>query len=196
MTTPQTPLGKKLANGSPPAVPPTTRLAAIAAGGRGEDLELPGLGPAHIELIGAREMSIIEAAVVRDMAELGLEQTTLNTGHYELARAVRTLASAVRDRDDHSKPFGTIDEWSALDPDRVAACWTTYGDVRERLDPMAHPLTEDEALMIDHALKKKDVTLLRSFGVARLSAWLVSTGAPQQTSPPPSSSSSESPSGS
>lgn len=193
VSAPQTPLGRKLDNGHPLAKS-LSRLAAVVAGGHGEDVDLPGLGPAFIELIGAREMTTIEAAVVRDMAELGLEQTTLTITQYELARATRTLAIAVRDRDDHSQPFGTLDEWGGLDPDRVGACWSVYGDVRERLDPLAHPLTEEEAMVIDRALKKKDATLLRSFGVAKLCAWLVTTGAPPSTSPQASSGSSDSPS--
>lgn len=191
-----TKLGQKIAAGG--ATQPAAGVSAtalgrrLANGRRGETVDIPGLGPAYIELVGAVRWEELELEGLLALKARGLELELRTAEVFELSKARRTLAEAVRDPDDHSAPFGTLAEWGALDPLAINAAWQAYGDIRERLDPQSTPLTDEERLAIDLAVKKKDVELLRSYGVARLSAWLVTTGGPQSTSPTPSSSSSAS----
>jgi len=173
--------------------PKTPLERLMATGRRGELVELPGLGPAWLELLGARASQEVEAAVYAAMKEYGIELDAVTMIRFEIERAVRTLAIAAHDPDDHTKPFGTLAAWHLVDPTTINAAWSTYGDVRERLDPMSTPLTEDEVAAFEYAVKKKDARLLRSFGVVKLSAWLTSTAFPPSTSPTPSSPSLESP---
>lgn len=164
----------------------------MPSGSRGEDTTIPLLGKVRIELIGEIVRKDVDAAVYRAMATRGLEPNVFTSDLFESERATRTLAVAVRDPDDRTRPFGTVEEWEALDADIVNAAWHVYGDVRERLDPMSVPLTADEHLAIEVAVKKKDQPLLKSYGVAKLAAWLASMDGLPSTLPSPSLSSSES----
>lgn len=179
-----------------PAPPTKTRLAQLAKDGggggrRGEIVTIPGLGTARIELLGAMESNAVEAEVIKAMAALGIERSVENAERWELERAWRTLSRAVRDQSDGAA-FGTPEEWGDLDNDMINAAWQTYGDVRERLDPLAVPLTDSERIAIETAAKKGAGQLLRTFGLAKLSDYILTTVVPPATSPPPSSSSSES----
>jgi hypothetical protein len=188
---PQTPLGKKISNGtakpSDSKVTPLSR--AMPGGSRGEDVVLPLLGRVRIELVGETAKQEIEAAVYRAMRARELDLNIVTSERYEAERAVRTLAHACRDPDDatHTAPFGTLEQWGELDSDIIATAWQAYGDVRERLDPLETVLTEDERIAIEVAVKKKDARLLRSYGISKLSSWLASMDVPPSTSQPPSS---------
>lgn len=167
-------------------------LRTIAAGKRGEDVTLPVLGRVRIQLPGARRWQEIEADCRRELARLevpsdGIQAATM----WEAELAMRVLAEAVRDPDDHAVAFGTLEDWGGLDNDLISMAWHAFGDVRERLDPVSLPLTSDEMFAIAGAVKKKDPVLLRSYGVARLSLWLASMEFPPSTSPLPSSPSSD-----
>lgn len=188
---PPTKLGQKLgAAASKAAAPEPTPLARMIAGGRrGEEVELRFLGAARIEIIGASDFLEVEAEVHREMRDREIERSVATSAVWELERARRTLARAVRDPADRGRPFGTVEEWGQLDPDVLAEAWHVYGDVRERLDPVA-ALTDDDLLQFELALKKKDAALWRAFGIAKLSAWLASSDVRPSTSPTPSSSSS------
>jgi hypothetical protein len=195
---PTTPLGKIAANGKlvPAQPPPDTKskLAQVIGGRRGEDATLPVIGPVWMELLGSAKSTEIAAAADREIAELGFTDGSAGAAiRFEAARALRTLAAGVRDPADHGKAFGTLDEWRDLVDDQLLnACWQAYGEMQERLDPLERPLTEEEFGAIEAAVKKKDGAVLRSFGIARLCAWLVSTADPPAISPTPSSSSSDS----
>lgn len=186
-----TPLGRKLAGEAPRAA--GSKLShKLAAGRRGEHVTLPFLGTVRIELIGTRESQEVEGEVYRTLAELGIPQNGMTGERFELERAVRTLARAVRDADDPAHPpFGSVEDWLRLDADLIVPAWHAYGDVRERLDPFERALDEDETILMNAALKKKDPTLWRSFGIAKLSAWLTSMGDRLSISPDLKSSSGE-----
>jgi hypothetical protein len=170
-----------------------SKLAAMLAGGkRGETLEVPGLGRVRIELVGERASQEIEGDVYRELARLEIPLNAVTAERYELERAVRTLAVAVRDPDDHAQAFGTAKEWAELDNDLINSAWHAYGDVRLRLDPVSQPLDDDTRMLIAAAVKKKDDRLLRSFGTVLLSTWLASTDVQLSSSRKPSSSNSES----
>lgn len=192
---PATKLGALLSNGngkteaSLPAASPLGRL--IANGRRGENVTLPFFGEVRIELVGATAAQEVEAAVHKRMGERGVDPSGYTSDRFELERAVQTLALAVLDPIT-KQPFGTVAEWGDLDSALVNIAWQAHGDVYERLDPLATPLTDDEKSAIEAAVKKKDAALLRTFGCVRLSLWLATTDAPPSTSPTPRSSSSES----
>jgi hypothetical protein len=192
---PRTKLGQKLAGGggAPASEPSSTPLRGIvAAGKRGEEVVLPVLGRVWLELPGARQWQEIESEVRKEMRRLEVGDLHVGTAaQHETELALRVLAVAVRDPDRRDQRFGTLEEWGELDNDIVSVAWHAFGDVRERLDPVSQPLSNDEMLAVSAAVKKKDATLLRTFGVVRLSAWLATTGEPPSTSPIPSSSSTE-----
>jgi hypothetical protein len=169
---------------------PLTR--ALAGGRRGELVELPHLGKAWVELPGALAWEEAQAAARAEMTAAGLDLSMTTAELFEMKLARHTLARAVRHPDQHAEPFGTLAEWGEIDPDVINACWHAYGDVRERLDPVAVAVTPEETAAIDSAIRKKNGLLLRSFGIAKLSAFLLSTEDQPPTSPPPSSPSTES----
>lgn len=160
----------------------------MVAGRRGEEVTLPVLGRVFVELPGARVWQEIEGAVRREMRRLeapteGIEGAAMR----EAELALRVLAAAVRDPDDHAVPFGSLEEWGAVDNDVINLAWQAFGDVRERLDPVSFPMSPDEMFAIAAVVKKKDPALLRTFGVVRLSLWLASMGDQLSISPTPSS---------
>jgi hypothetical protein len=182
---------------SKPAVPatPTSKLGKfVAAGLRGEMVELPVLGPAYVELPGHDTTNQIESETIAEMRRLDLEASVLTALTYDAEKARRTLAHSVRDAEDRSKPFGTVDEWGKVDPDIISACYQSYADVRYRLAPLDMPLTEEDVREIESAIEKKRPQLLRSFGVAALSTYLLTRASPPASSPTlPSSSGQSSP---
>jgi len=187
-------LGTKLATAQPAAVVPGTLLALVRAGApRGEQVMLPVLGRAWIELAGHDAVNEIEGATFAEMARLKLAPTVLSSWSYEAERTARTLAWAVRDPSSTSTRFGSLEEWLTLDSDLINACGIVYSDVRERLDPMGLPtLTDDDVTEIRLAIEKKNPMALRLHGVAKLSLYLVTTAAPPASSPIPPSSPGES----
>jgi hypothetical protein len=182
-------LGELVARGGAAAPPAASRLAAAIAGRQVfADVEVRGLR-GKLRLVGAGRTLDIEGEVAAAMAKRGLEPTVLTQGDYETERALRTLADAVRDPDDVTKPLGAVEDWAALDVDAVAELWRAYGDLREQNDPASQPLTAEDDAAIRACLEKKSALALRCFGVRRLATWLVTTGAPPPSSPTPSASS-------
>ncbi len=197
MATPRTILGNKLAGGALVA-PPVSSVSAtklsrrIVAGRRGELVDLLALGRVFLELPGAVAWLEIEEQHRKAMGALFGELTIENAPLYELDHARRILAVAARDPDDRALAFGTIEEWGELDVDVINEAWQAFGDIRERLDPISQDLTSDDMVSISSAVKKKDAALLRTFGVAKLSAWLASMVDQPSTSQTPSSPNSDS----
>jgi hypothetical protein len=192
-------LGSKLAGGAnvaSPASSVSTKLSRqVTAGRRGEEVAIPVLGRAFMELPGAVTWTELEAANRARMLELFGALAIENAAQYELDFARRVLAVAARDPDDRALPFGTLEEWGALDVDVINLAWQVFGDVRERLDPLSRELSAEEGIAIQSAIKKKDALLLRTYGVVKLSIWLATTDALQSILLVPSSPNSGSPSG-
>ncbi len=175
------------------AAPPSLLAGVRASSPRGEHVVLPLLGRVWIELAGGNTVSEIEGATTAEMKRLDLAPNTLNAFTYDADRTARTLAWSVRDPDKIGERFGTLDEWLAIDIDLLNACGIVYADVRERLDPIGLPtLSKDDLDTIRFAIEKKNPTLLRSLGVAKLSLYLLTTVDPPANSPSPPSSSGES----
>lgn len=183
----------KVAPALPP--PPPTKLSRVAAGGRrGRPVDLGPLGPAFIELLGAKRWQAIEVEVAREMKRLGADEVAGDVTTNVLAElAMRVCAEAVRDPEDHGVAFGTLAEWQDLDSDLLNLAWRAYDDVRDELDPVAVAASPEVLHEIAAAVKKKDPALLKSYGCARLAAYLLSMESPPSTSSTPSSSNTESP---
>ncbi len=190
MATPPSKLSQIL-NPTSAAAPPSRILPRVlSAGRRGELVELPGIGKAWLELLGAVVDQDVYAEAVAAMATRGLQLTVLTGERFLLELAYRTLARAARDPDDQTTPLGSVDDWGMVDSARLNAAWHVFDDVRERLDPVASALSDDDRAAIAFAVKKKDAMLLRTYGTVKLSGWLASTDVLPSTSLPPSSPSS------
>jgi hypothetical protein len=175
-----------------PSVP--SRISKTLAGGRrGRDVELAELGPAYCELPGAMRWTAIEAEVRKKMAALELEVGVDTATNLEALLAMHVLADAMRERDDHKVPIGTVEDWGNVDNDVLNFAWRAYEEVRAELDPVAVAMTADDMHAIAAAVKKKDPALLRTFGSMRLALFLASMEDPPPTSPIPSSPNTESP---
>lgn len=161
---------------------------------RGELIDLPIYGKIYMQMLGARQWQEAVASTRSEMERLGFgaDITPSNASNHELELAVRVLTIAARDPDDVSQPYGPLDEWAGLENDVLNIAWLAFTDVRSRLDPVGSPLTSEEMLMIQVAVKKKDGPLLRSFGTEKLSSWLLSMGDRLLISPTASSPTTES----
>lgn len=160
---------------------------------RGEDAVLPILGPVWIQLLGHRQENEVEAGVLREMEQHKIPITNVWAWTVELERKARTLALAIRERDDHDKPVGTLEEWCDLDDRVIMACDLHYAATRDRLDPLASTFTvrEDRAAEIFAAFKKKERMSLLSFGIDELVSWLLSGAVQPSICPTPSSGSTD-----
>lgn len=156
---------------------------ARAATPRGELVTMPMLGHVWVELAGEEVVDEIEGAVYEAMNKLKIPATAINGATYESRRAALTLAWAVRDPDSREIRAGTTEQWLKMDIDMIAGCIAVYTDVRERLNPMAFPLSDDEFEQIRLAHEKKNSAMLRTFGVVSLSSYLATTDAPRASSP-------------
>lgn len=173
-----------------------SRMAAFRAGApRGEYAEIPMIGRVWVQLAAHYEVNEIESETWLAMQSLKLEAIRIHALTFEAAKAVRTLAITIRDPDDptHATPFGTLSDWEALDVDLIAAAWHTYLDCRHRLAPLeVAELSDEDRQAILVAISKKNATALRSYGVAKLSRYLLTTEPPPSTSTTPGSSSGQS----
>lgn len=187
-------LSNKLAAAKPAAAKSQTGLAKWrSTNQRGAHAALPLLGRVWVELCGDAEVTRIESDVFKEMEALNLANTTLNALTYDACRTRLTLAWSVRDADDHEERFGTPEEWGEVDIDLLSSCGIVYSTVREQLDPIGMPtLTAEDCDQIRAALEKKSPKVLRSFGIAKLSLYLLSTDAPPLSSQTATSSSGES----
>lgn len=187
----------RLAQAKPNGAPgPGSALAKILAGSvRGEHVTLPVVGRAWIELAGHETVNEIEGDTYNEMRRLGFELAPSTAETFAAERAMRTLAACVRDPDDRTKPLGSVEDWCKVDSDLINACYLAYADVRDRLDPIGAPsLNEETAHLIELAIKKKQASTLRAFGVATLANYLLTTGdRPAISQSPPSSSGDVSP---
>lgn len=172
-------------------MPPASGFAAALSGARVFiDVQFPGESGIRTKM---RLLSRLENQTVdiETRAYLEAKSYALTVGsslEYNAELATRSLAIACREFDDVSVPLASVDEWRAnVDDQLIGYLWERYGDLRDQLDPIEAGLTEAEAAEIIDAIKKKDATLLRSYGLANLVRCLVTTDAHLVTSPTPKS---------
>jgi hypothetical protein len=95
--------------------------------------------------------------------------------------AARHLAVAVSEHDD-GPPLAPVEDWrDELTDEQLSGPWDRYQDLRDRLDPLgadSTPLTEDELVLLRAAAKKKDVLVLRSFGLHKLALFAITSVEP------------------
>lgn len=169
------------------AAEPAPRMSALARllanGPRGEVVELPVLGKVRLNLIGCGAAQDVEAAVYRTMRELEITLDFTTEGIFELERARRVLAIAAVDPDT-KEPLGTLDQWREMPSDVIGPTWQIYGDVRERLSPTRHPLSDEDRTAIATAIRTKNGPLLMAFGAAKLAEYAATTEFPNLAEPP------------
>jgi hypothetical protein len=127
-----------------------------------------------------RVLSLHEQAAVRYEAReflLGRKfvepLNTYREWHEEIA--IRTLAVAVRNPHDLDDTLATLEAWSQCDEGQIDPLWQRYKDLQDSLDPLARPtMDEAEYLAMQDAAKKKDASLLMSFGCSKLAAFTIS----------------------
>lgn len=156
-------------------------------GPRGELVDVPELGRMWMVLPGSGFWEDLEFAMLRFIKEQKLTLGECSGDAIEIWKMRRVLAQAARDPTDKSKPWGTLEEWSQFDTQLLENAWNTFGDVRERLG-LDVKLSASDRSMIIAAIKKKEATLLKSFGLTALVTCLVTTEFQLETSPPPKSS--------
>lgn len=173
---------------SSPATKATRLMAALASARVLRPIKLPGLElTALMTLVGAERLLEIEADVAKEMTARGMADEMLHARKWELARATRVLAEALLDDDpklrDNPPPIGTHEDIGRMTREQVVELWTMYDELAEECDPgRGNVFTQEERELIAIAVKKKEPTLLRSFGAKRLSAYLLSTDAPHASS--------------
>jgi hypothetical protein len=166
-----------------------SRLGLVLSGGSAftyRDVVVPGVGPAKIRMLSRAEEAEVDLAMARWMRVLqrddDITETVLSSiGGMPLSseRATRIVAVAVRDPDDVSRPFGTLDEWRQLSDVQIGAAYDAYEDLVEELDPLGRGLSSVEVEGIRDAVAKKNTTLLLAYGSRRLALYLSSTVEPQ-----------------
>ena len=188
---PQTRLGK-IQNGRPDPVS-VGRLTQAAITARVlHEFTIPRLNVhAIMTLCPHSRKQQIEADVYSKMSAHKLPYERATESLYEAERATRTLAEVVLDPESvkrgNPQPFGTLEEWDALDEQVIEDCWRVYLDVRAANDPISVPLTREEYEFIELMIQKKNDQGLRYFGARRLSAYLLTMAVQPASSPKPTS---------
>jgi hypothetical protein len=194
-------LSQRLAGGipasalaSPAAAAPERSVLSQRLEGiqRGDDVELPLLGPVYLQLLGHTDSNRVEAGTFKAMEEEGLPAINMHAFSYDVQRSARWMALAARDPRDHSIRLGPLEEWVAIDDDVLFACGQIYKDLKARLDPFgAREIDESACAELAAAFEKKDRILMLSYGIGTLTSWLLSGALQLTPSPTPSSQSGE-----
>lgn len=157
---------------------PITAAASALAGVREHvEVAIPGTGAVgRMRVLTRSETLTVKAEALALFKERGLltedgmvASVALDDWRCEVA--ARHLAIAVREPDDLDAPLASLDDWRELSDEQISGPWDRYQDLRDRLDPLgvdARPLTVDEVTAMRAAAKKKDVVVLRSFGLHKL----------------------------
>ncbi len=156
-------------------------------------------GALAIELAGARvlvDVPIPRTAVVGKMrlltygevksiridahkatAHLGLQWPALDaTPEWSNEIVTRTLALAIRDPADPSKPLASLSEWEECEQDQLAVLYLQYEDHAATIDPIGKlaSLSATDIIEMRAAAKKKAPLLLTSFGSRKLASYIIS----------------------
>lgn len=186
-------ISEALAKKKVPAPAPSSTASKLfrALAGRRvlEPIVVPELElPAAMTLVGTDRLLDIEGEVVIAMSRRKLDAGILWQTQWELERAKRILAEAIREVPEDPAvaelppPLGTADEWGQLEPALIVELQRKYYDLSECHDPSTDELGEDEVAAIRDAIEKKDPASLRSFGVRKLSRFLCTSAAPPVSS--------------
>jgi hypothetical protein len=168
-----------------PATPAPAQLDASLAGGRvWIDVEVPRTSPVvrgvmrRLTLAEETQVSFELGAFLRVLEERG--QPPMLRHAIDAQETLLTMAIAIRDGRETDRPLATVEQWEGCDDDQMGALAEAYRDLRARTNFTGsdRELTPSERLQITDAIKKKDSTLLRSFGVAKLVAFAITSADP------------------
>jgi hypothetical protein len=143
----------------------------------------------RMRLLSRGERRMVTAAARKELAAKGFP-VDVNavvalgaTDEWNAEIAIRTLAIAVRDPKNAGHVLGTLEDWQELDDEQIGALWARYEDLRAELDPLADSATVTEADLgaIRDAAKKKELTLLMSYGSQKLARFAITTVDPPAT---------------
>lgn len=152
--------------------------SALAGVRRHVDVEIPGTETVGKMRVLTRSESLgVKADALELFKERGLVAgdgtiAVVARDDWRCEIAARHLAIAVRQADDLDTPLAPLEDWrDELTDEQISGPWDRYQDLRDRLDPLgddSRPLTEDEHAQLRAASKKKDLVVLRSFGLHKL----------------------------
>jgi hypothetical protein len=160
----------------PPAELEATAAAILGGAREHIDVAIPGTEvTGKMRVLTRSESLTVKAEALALFKERGLvnDDGTIAAVAGEDWRceiAARHLAVAVREHDD-GPPLAPLDDWRELSDEQISGPWDRYQDLRDRLDPLgadSRPLTADELAILRAASKKKDIVVLRSFGLHKL----------------------------
>lgn len=157
------------------------------------DVEIPGTGiKARMRVLTRAESLQVKADALALFKERGMLNRDGSIAaaagdDWKCELAVRHLAIAVRKLDSEvDEPLAPLDDWrDELTDEQISGPWDRYQDLLAQIDPLGEHtidrLTAGDVAMIESASKKKDVVLLRSFGLHKLALYAITTGAPRST---------------
>lgn len=148
------------------------------------DVAIPGTEAAgRMRVLTRSESLTVKAEAMELFKERGLltdegRVAAVAAEDWKCEIAARHLAVAVREHDD-GPPLAPLDDWrDELSDEQLSGPWDRYQDLRDRLDPLgddSKPLTADEFAILRAAAKKKDVVVLRSFGLHKLALFAITS---------------------
>ena len=162
---------------------PNRELVAAILGARVHvDIVVPRTSiTGRMRLLSQAERSKIQSEARIAVATLGAEGANVDLfSEFREEKVVRSIAIAIRDPADESRPLADLADWIECDEDQLAALWERYQDLSAALDPLGAnvEITEIEVLEIEAAAKKKDLDLLTSYGSRKLARYAITSGAP------------------
>jgi hypothetical protein len=143
----------------------------------------------RMRLLTRAESAQLSVDLRREMAErYSLTEPTPGMfeafAEYREERVLRTVAVAVRDPADPTRPLADLEEWATCDDTQLVALWQAYKDLQDELDPLgpnAAGLTEQEVAALKAAAGKGEADLLMSYGSRRLALFAISSAGPPPT---------------
>jgi hypothetical protein len=141
----------------------------------------------RMRLVGRSEALAITSAARREFQAAGLIEdgrvALMAIADWNAEIGVRHLACAVRDPADESKALAALSEWRECDDEQISALWNRYQDLREELDPLgdhgaAEVLSADDLELMRAAVKKKEPSVLMSFGSRKLAIFATTSDEP------------------
>lgn len=108
----------------------------------------------------------------------GLDGPALEvTEEWRAELATRTIAVAMRSPDNINDTLATLEAWNQCDEGQLDFLWQRYQDLVAQVDPLdleSSTITAADVAVIADAAKKKQSTLLMSYGSPKLAAYAIS----------------------
>lgn len=165
---------------SPDPAPSPSSFSGLVAGARAfVDVTVP-----RTEIVGkmrvlARHERLAVRVEAREYLErLGLKGPAIEaTTEWHEEIATRTVAVAMREPGNVDDTLATLEAWNTCDEGQIDYVWQAYKDLQDKLDPLdaESRLSEEQCGEILAAAKKKDPTLLMSYGCSTLAGFVIST---------------------